>query len=79
VIDSTPILSIKGSDTFRSIPRGVEIQCWIDDNSFNGRYVIFDDDSDMMLWQTEQYFQVDGYCGLTPNLIYRAERYLNQA
>lgn len=28
-------------------PRGKEIQAWIDDNNFTGKFIIIDDDSDM--------------------------------
>lgn len=38
VIDKTPILYQQ---------RGYEIQQWIDDNSFKGKFIIIDDDSDM--------------------------------
>ena len=38
VIDMTPILHQQ---------RGLEIQKWIDDNNFRGKFVIIDDDSDM--------------------------------
>jgi len=81
ILDFTPKLSYNGN--YGAVPRGCEIQVWIDKNiEFNKRdslkYVIFDDDSDMLLWQKESYFQVDGYCGLTPNIIYRAERFLNR-
>jgi hypothetical protein len=68
-----------------SVPRGCEIKAWLETNKGilgakmeEVRYVIFDDDSDMMYWQRENYFRVDAYCGLTPNIIYRAERFLNK-
>jgi len=38
IIGSTPILQAR---------RGKEIQAWIDDNQFTGKFVIVDDDSDM--------------------------------
>lgn len=62
-----------------SVPRGVDIYAWINKyaDKYETKYVIFDDDSDMMLWQKNHYFQVDGYCGITPNIIYRASNYLN--
>ena len=41
------------------------------------KYVILDDDSDMLYWQRNSYFQVDSYSGLTPNLCYRVVNYLN--
>lgn len=64
--------------------RGVEIHEWMLMNQhllgclrheFQD-YVILDDDSDMLYWQRHNYFQVDGYCGLTPGLIYRAKNFL---
>ena len=65
--------------------RGVEIKQWIEANSekysgiknydFN-RYVIIDDDNDMLLCQASHFFQTDNYSGLTPNLCYRIKRYL---
>lgn len=68
-----------------SILRGNEILAWIKENrAIVGadyhdyrHYVIFDDDSDMLYWQRNNYFQTDGYVGLTPNLCYRAKRFLN--
>lgn len=36
-------------------------------------YVIFDDDSDMLLWQKDNFIKIDDYCGLTPSAIYKAE------
>jgi hypothetical protein len=39
VFDKTPILSTS---------RGIEIQKWIDTNNFQGKFVILDDDSDMV-------------------------------
>lgn len=63
--------------------RGNEIHQWISENAemlcgsrVNGdykEYVIFDDDSDMLYWQRNNYIQVDAYCGLTPNQCYRAK------
>lgn len=38
IIDTTPILHQQ---------RGYEIQQWLDDNKFNGEFIIIDDDSDM--------------------------------
>ena len=58
--------------------RGVEIYNWWKDNKDNyNNYVIFDDDGDMLLWQKNNFFQIDGYCGITPTVIYKAERFLN--
>ena len=67
-----------------SVLRGNEILEWIKDNPAIVRgyysdytdYVIFDGDSDMLYWQRNNYFQCDGYVGLTPNVAYRATRFL---
>ena len=73
-------------------PRGPDISCrgdeiykWIQDNQeLTGcfyadytRYVILDDDSDMLLWQQNNFIKIDGYCGLSPNTTYQAEWILN--
>jgi len=65
--------------------RGVEILNWLKDNCMEWfgvnhydfyRYVIIDDDSDMLLWQQDHFFQTDNYSGLTPNICYRIKRFL---
>ena|SRR5688500_16164474 len=65
--------------------RGVEIDKWLKDNTFLRfgvashefyRFVIIDDDSDMMLYQGPHFFQTDTYSGLTPNTCYRIKRFL---
>jgi len=57
------------------IVRGNEIFHWIETNEniigcdsykYNN-YVILDDDSDMLLWQKDNFINTDPYCGLTPN------------
>lgn len=78
VIGITPDLHIKGMNS--SIPRGCEIREWLYlnygyDYDQKMKYVIIDDDSDMLLWQSQQYFQCDGYAGLTPNICYRIVRF----
>ena len=79
ILDKTPVLYFHPDcKTNISVPRGVEIYQWIKNNPKVSRYVIIDDDSDMMYWQRENFFRVDGYCGLTPNLSYRISRYLNE-
>jgi hypothetical protein len=66
--------------------RGNEIHDWIIKNEkligkpyydFHS-YVIIDDDSDMLHWQRENFFQTDSYSGLTPNLAYKITRFLNR-
>lgn len=61
--------------------RGNEILKWIKDNEKTiGKnyhefrsYVIFDDDSDMLYWQKDNFILVDSYVGLTPRNCWRAE------
>lgn len=40
--------AIIGSTPFCNTQRGLEIQQWLDDNDFEGKFVILDDDSDMV-------------------------------
>jgi len=66
--------------------RGVEIIEWlreycmkwfgVHDHEFS-RYAIIDDDSDMLLWQQYNFFPTDNYSGLTPNTVYKIERFFN--
>jgi diphthamide synthase subunit DPH2 len=64
------------------ILRGNEILCWIKNNKqllgqeyYNFKsYVIFDDDSDMLYWQKDNFILCDGYVGLTNRNCYRAQR-----
>lgn len=80
IFGKTPILKCQGL----SVPRGLEIKAFLINNFPDHkerdkvRYVILDDDSDMLLWQKDNYFQVDPYCGLTPSIVYRATRFLNR-
>lgn len=77
IIDVTPNLRGQGC------LRGNEILQWIKDNEellgkpyheyYN--YVIIDDDSDMLYWQKDNFFQTDCYAGLTPNICYKIERF----
>jgi len=40
-------------------------------------YLILDDDDDMLYWQKDNFILIDDYCGLTPTIVYRAIRMLN--
>lgn len=66
--------------------RGNEIFKWIKSNEKligvpdheYKRYVILDDDSDMLFWQKDNYLKVDQYCGLTPTVAWKTGKILNQ-
>lgn len=70
VIDSTPIMDWQGA------LRGNEIRQFMRNHNLDDRddYIIFDDDSDMLLWQKDNFIHVDGYFGLSPNHVYRAKQ-----
>nr|WP_298656281.1 HAD domain-containing protein [uncultured Flavobacterium sp.] len=79
IIDKTPSYHFKGS------VRGNEIKAWLEENCKKlfdcydrdfKRYVIIDDDSDMLLWQRNHFFQTDNYSGLTPNICYKIKMFL---
>jgi hypothetical protein len=65
--------------------RGNEILMWIKQNeeligcssSDFESYVILDDDSDMLYRQRNNFIKIDGYCGLTYNVIHKAKWLLN--
>ena len=66
--------------------RGNEILQWIKNNEkllgkyyseFNS-YVIFDDDSDMLYWQKNNFMLIDGVTGITRTIMYRANRILER-
>ena len=73
IIDFTPDLK-KGNDY---VVRGNEILKWcmINQDIINCRpmdytdFVIIDDNSDMLLWQSKYFFQTDRLCGLTPTIV----------
>jgi hypothetical protein len=73
----------KGEDG-DSILRGNEILAWIKENPTEcgvaywdyKRYVILDDDSDMLYWQKDNFIKTDAYCGLTPNNCWHAKKIL---
>lgn len=68
-----------------SVPRGCEIKTWMELNKdilgekmTKAKYVILDDDSDMLYWHRNNYLWVDPYCGLTPNLVQKAKFILSE-
>ena len=74
IIDSTPIMDWQGS------LRGNEIRQYLRNTKLEDRrdYIIFDDDSDMLLWQREHFIHIDGYYGLSPNHVYKAKLFINR-
>ena len=81
VIGKTEDLRVAGSNY---VLRGNEIYHWLNKHTPESlgydaiNYIILDDDSDMLLWQKDHFFQTDPYCGLTPNLVWRAAKFLNK-
>lgn len=69
IVDYTPILNWQGA------LRGNEIRQFLNNSRLNNRddYIIFDDDSDMLLWQRNNFIHVDSHFGLSPNHIYKAK------
>lgn len=65
-----------------SVPRGIEIKYWLRQNSKSlvdqYRYVIIDDDNDMMLWQKDNFIQTDSDKGLTFKLANDCIKILNE-
>ena len=60
--------------------RGNEIRAWLKMYATkNGvtSYAIVDDDSDMLLWQAENFIATDGWVGLTPSITHRIKRVFN--
>ena len=81
IIGKTPSIYL---DRYKvSVPRGLEIeeylqQCFEYDHHKRVTYCIFDDDSDMLLHQKENYFWIDGYYGLTETIAEKAINLLNK-
>ncbi|GAB3975951.1 hypothetical protein GCM10028806_34660 [Spirosoma terrae] len=74
VIDRTPLS--------RHRVRGVEVLDWLKQNTEYGTkpvdYVILDDDSDFLIWQSHRFIHVDPYSGLNHNHVYKIGRILNR-
>jgi histidinol phosphatase-like enzyme len=65
-----------------SCVRGNMIRKWINDNVIDyhkfTRYVIFDDDSDMLLWQKFNFIQTDPEIGITVQQVQKAQDILRK-
>lgn len=62
--------------------RGAEIQMWIHkniklDDREHLRYAIIDDDSDMLLWQKDDFFQTSFLHGLTDEICDKIRKHFN--
>ncbi len=77
IIAFTPILkyegALRGNEIYLWIQQNAEMLCGSRIGADFKEYVIFDDDSDMLWWQRNNYIKVDAYCGLTPNQCYQAK------
>lgn len=78
-------ISMNNGEDGDCILRGNEILQWIKSHPAEvgvgywdyKNYVIFDDDSDMLYWQRNNFIQTDPYVGLTPNDVFKAKKILN--
>ena len=78
IIDKTPDLR------HDAVVRGNEILWWMKQNKeliqnyydFNN-YIILDDDSDMLLWQKDNFIKVDRFVGITPQTIFKMKKILH--
>jgi CO dehydrogenase/acetyl-CoA synthase alpha subunit len=83
VIDKTSRLNFANWNT--SVPRGCEIEHWIDthkellgqDKYDYKSYVILDDDSDMVYYQKDNFFKTSFYEGLTRDIANNVINFLN--
>jgi hypothetical protein len=83
VIDKTK--DLRDREDGDAILRGNEIFCWIMDNpgivgqyySSYKNYVIFDDDTDMLYRQVNNFIRVEKFCGLSPTNVQAAINILN--
>ena len=73
ILDITPIL--------RDAPRGWEIYRWLGEHRHHEfhNYLILDDDSDMLLWQKDNFIHTSGETGVGPEHVADAVRILTQS
>ena len=81
ILDCTPVLDgqpAPGSLLYTSVPRGSEIQAWLNDNPEVARFVILDDDADMgpLLPHLVNTYS---FTGLTPEIATECVARLNAA
>lgn len=81
IIGTTPSISFPKLEVTMSVPRGIEIEYWLrqhTDTIDQYRYVIIDDDGDMMLWQKDNFIQTKTDEGLTFNVANKCIEILNK-
>ena len=61
-----------------SIPRGVEIERWINEHPEVEQYVILDDDCDMLYYQRNNFVHTDTYNGISEADVEKAIKILNK-
>lgn len=61
------------------LPRGCEIEHYLNQHSNIDSYVIIDDDQDMLLCQAENFVHTDGEIGLTEDDVEKAIKILNNS
>lgn len=61
-----------------SIPRGVEIEQWMNEHSEVEQYVILDDDCDLLYHQRNNFIHTDTYDGLSERDVEKAIEILNK-
>ncbi len=83
--NSGATFTIIGKTEYLGYERGIEISKWLRDFTDQlfkvpyydfKRYVIIDDDADMLLDQAPHFFRTDPYCGLTPTTCYKIKYFL---
>lgn len=72
-------LSYSGLERRYSVVRGEEIRRWQEENdACECPYVILDDDTDMLLWQKDNFVQTDSELGLSATDCWKAIAILNK-
>lgn len=70
IIGKTPVLETETemqtlNGYWRTNPRGLEIKTWLLENNYSGKYLILDDDDDMLPEHKENFIQTNSDLGLT--------------
>lgn len=70
IIGKTPVLETETemqtlNGYWRTNPRGLEIKTWLLENNYGGKYLILDDDDDMLPEQKENFIQTNSDLGFS--------------